>query len=56
MKTDFTKIILLLMLIMQVLFLPHTNAANNVSPKIVDMPLPWNEEKIRLTEEYAELH
>lgn len=56
MKTDFTKTILRLLLIMQVIFLPYTNAANIVSPKIVDMPIPWNEEKIRLTEEYAELH
>lgn len=42
MKTDFTKTILRLLLIMQVIFLPYTNAANIVSPKIVDMPIPWN--------------
>ena len=31
-------------------------AAAATVPDIVDMPLPWNERKIALTEEYSELH
>ena len=33
---------------------PYANASD--PPGMVEMPLPWNEEKSRLTEEYAEFH
>ena len=46
------KTMLLLFLLLQVAFLPRAAAM----PRIVDMPIPWNEEKDRLTQEYSQLH
>ena len=48
------KLLSTIVLFIQFLLLPCASAAEK--PAMVDMPLPWNDEKIRLTEEYSLLH
>ncbi len=50
------KLIIAILFLLQFTFLPYANAADIPAPDIVDKPIVWNEEKARLTEEYAQLH